>query len=550
MGRKTARLFLSGILLLAASLAVSCSRDRDSSRNGELRLADVFQSHMVLQRDMEVPVWGWTEPGAAVKVTVGGREASTRADEKGKWMVKVGPLAPGGPYELTVEGPGGKIRLEDVLAGDVWVASGQSNMDFLLEEAKNAEEEISRARYPRIRLLRVGKMVGTEPFDFLSGGTWKPCNPDTAKEFSAVAYFFGRKLHEELRVPIGLIHTAWGGTCVEAWTPLEDLEACKAAAPIFGWWRSIMKSFPQRLKKFQEVHGRWKEAAARAKEEGRPLPEEPYPPLGPGHDHQPAGLYNAMVHPLVPFGIKGVIWYQGEANVGRARQYKTLFPLLIRSWRKAWGQGPFPFLFVQLAGFGKWDYKLWPWLREAQEAALELPETGMATAVDIGEKDNIHPRNKQDVGLRLALVALARVYGKKIEYSGPRFESMRVEGSRALISFTHVDGGLVSKTGPNLAGFVVAGEDRIFHPARARIEGGCVVVTSPKVSRPSAVRYAWAGFPACSLYNRAGLPAPPFRTDAWPAPPDRPCSYPLRYAVTRRDTARTVPAASRKKAGH
>ncbi len=551
MSKRKKVLLLFGFLLLGSALGLFAFKAHVRRILGHpevpVRLASVFQPHMVLQRGMKTPVWGWAPPGAEVRVELAGRTASARAEGQGKWMVRIGPLEAGGPYTLIVSCGGTTLKLRDVLVGDVWIASGQSNMDWRVDQSMNAEAEIAAAHYPRLRLLKVGKMVGVEPFDYLSGGSWKPCSPETVGEFSGVAYFFGRHLHRKLGIPIGLIHTAFGGTPISSWMPIEDLRACPASKAVFAWWSRIMKSFPQRLKRYEQIEAKWKVRAREAKRQGKPVPEKPYPPLGPGHDHQPAGLYNAMVHPLVPYGIKGVIWYQGEENVRQAHQYRQLFPALIRGWRRVWGQGPFSFLFVQLAGFGIWDYKYWPWLREAQEAALSLPNTGMAVAIDVGEKANIHPVNKQEVGRRLALVALAKVYGRKIPYSGPVFRSMEIRGDRVRISFTHIHGGLVVRGGKDLRGFQAAGRDRKFHPARAWIEGDQVVLRSPRVPNPVAVRYGWAGFPECNLYNRAGLPARPFRTDSWPGPPDEPYSYPLRYAPPKiRLSGTPVPASASK----
>ncbi len=552
MAPRKGLVLLSGVLLLGTGLALyawnppSPRTSPSASPQEEFTLASVFGPGMVLQRNMKIPIWGQASPSMEVTLTMAGSSAATRADSEGNWTVRIGPLQAGGPYTLIAKCGSRIVELKDVLVGDVWLASGQSNMDFLLEEAKNAEKEIAAARHPRIRLLRVGKIVGAVPFDYLSGGTWKHCTPETARRFSAVAYFFGRRLHRELGIPIGLIHSAWGGTCIEAWTPLKALKSCPAAKPIFEWWKEIMKTFPERMKRYKRIEALWKVRAALAKKKGNPIPEKPYPPLGPGHDHQPAGLYNAMIHPLVPYGIKGVIWYQGEANVARAHQYKALFPLMIRAWRKAWGEGPFPFFFVQLAGFGIWDCRKWPWLREAQESALSLPHTGMAVAIDIGERANIHPANKQEVGRRLALLALNKVYGRKVPCSGPIYESMKIEGNKIRLFFSHLHGGLVAGGGKNLAGFQVAGPDRVFHQAKASIEGTEVVVWSTHVPRPVAVRYGWAGFPECNLYNKAGLPSPPFRTDTWPPPPDEPCFYPLKYTAPPRHPVTAIPAAAHK----
>jgi sialate O-acetylesterase len=338
--------------------------------------------------------------------------------------------------------------------------------------------------------------------------------------FSAAAYFFGRYLHKELNIPVGLIHTSWGGTPAEAWTRREVLEAIEDCAPILKRYEDAVANYPNAMEEYKKKLAEWKDAAAKAKAEGTNPPRRPREPFGPGHPHTPSGLYNAMIAPLIPYGIAGAIWYQGESNAGRAYQYRKLFKAMITNWRKDWGLGRFPFLFVQLANFMQTKPEpgdsAWAELREAQSMALELPNAGMAVIIDIGEADNIHPKNKQDVGKRLALWALADTYGKEMIKSGPIYRSMNVNGNSIVLEFKYVGGGLVAKDGEDLKGFAVAGADRKFVWADAKIVGNTIVVSSDQVTEPVAVRYAWADNPVCNLYNTEGLPASPFRTDDWP----------------------------------
>jgi sialate O-acetylesterase len=321
-------------------------------------------------------------------------------------------------------------------------------------------------------------------------------------------------------VPIGLIHTSWGGTPSEAWTRREILEKEPDAAPILERHDEAVAKYPEAKKEYEQKVEEWKKTAEQAKSENKPAPQRPWPPLGPGHSHSPSGLYNAMLAPLIPYGIKGAIWYQGETNAGRAYQYRKLFPAMIKNWRNDWGQGDFPFLFVQLANYMAVKPEpvesYWAELREAQLMTLDLPNTGMAVIIDIGEADDIHPRNKQDVGKRLALWSLAKSYGKELVYSGPIFKSMTIKNGKAILNFDHVGGGLIARPNEPLKGFAIAGADRKFVWADAKIEGNQIVVSSDKVINPVAVRYAWADNPVCNLYNKEGLPASPFRTDDWP----------------------------------
>ena len=492
----------------------------------DVSLPAVIGDNMVLQRGRAAAIWGWAEPGEKVSVKGSWQWfwASTSADADGRWNVKVLPPRTAGPYEITIRGRN-TITIKNILVGEVWVCSGQSNMQWSVRQAVDAEQEITAAKYPKIRLFTVKRKVADKPQSDCVG-SWTECSPETIPGFSAVAYFFGRELHKELDVPVGLIHTSWGGTPAEAWTRRSVLESEPDCAPILQRFDEAIAKYPEAKKQYEEKVNKWKEAVKKAKAEGEKPPRRPRPPFGPGNPHSPAGLYNAMIAPLIPYGIQGAIWYQGESNAGRAYQYRKLFPAMITNWREDWGQGDFQFLFVQLANFMavKPDPcdSAWAELREAQSMTLRLPNTGMAVIIDIGEADDIHPKNKQDVGKRLALWALAKTHDKKLVYSGPIYESMRVAGSKIVLSFEHVGGGLVAgcgeraSAGEPLKGFVIAGEDHKFVWADAKIEDDTVVVSSDKVAKPVAVRYAWADNPVCNLYNKKGLPASPFRTDDWP----------------------------------
>jgi sialate O-acetylesterase len=486
----------------------------------DVKLPAVIGDNMVLQRGKAARIWGWAEPDEQIMVSVSWRTVrwAVTADKKGKWSFEMTPPKTSGPHEMTLSGKN-TITIKNILVGEVWVCSGQSNMQMSVRSSANAEQEISGADYPNIRLFSVERKVARQPQTDCAG-SWSLCSPQTVPGFSAVAYFFGRELHEELDVPIGLIHTSWGGTPAEAWTRRGVLESEPDCAPILQRFDEAMAAYPEAMKKYEEEVKTWKEAVEKAKSEGKKPPRRPRTPFGPENPHSPAGLYNAMIAPLIPYGIGGAIWYQGESNAGRAYQYRRLFPAMIKNWRDDWGQGAFPFLFVQLANFMAVDPEpvdiAWAELREAQLMTLALPNTGMAVIIDIGEANDIHPKNKQDVGKRLALWALAGTYGKKLVYSGPIYKSMRVEDDKIVLQFEHIGGGLFAKEGDSLKGFAIAGPDRKFVWADAKIDGDTVVASSDKVAEPVAVRYAWANNPICNLYNKDGLPASPFRTDDWP----------------------------------
>ncbi len=440
----------------------------------DVRLPNVIGDQMVLQQGKPVPIWGWADAGEKVTVTVGESKAAATAGEDGKWMVKLDAMESGGPCQMTVQG-NNTITLEDILIGEVWVCSGQSNMQWPVSASNNPQEEIAAADFPNLRLFTVARKVAEKPMDDCEG-SWTACSPQTVPGFSAVAYFFGRHLHKELEVPVGLVNTSWGGTIAEAWMSHEGLLGEPDFEPIL-------------------------ERAAQ---------------FNPDNPNQASNLYNGMLHPLIPFAIQGAIWYQGESNCTRAEQYRKLFPAMIRDWRKNWGQGEFPFLFVQLAPFRyPWaNPRCLPELWEAQLGTLELANTGMAVTTDIGNIVDIHPKNKQEVGRRLALWALADTYDKELVHSGPLYDSMTVEGDKIRIRFKHMGGGLVAKG--QLGPFTIIGADGPmpqFLPATATIDGDTLVVGSDRVKKPVAVRFGWFDTASPSLFNKEGLPASPFRTD-------------------------------------
>jgi sialate O-acetylesterase len=468
-------------------------------------LPAVITDHMVVQRNLPVHIWGWAAPGEAITVTFRGANGATSADSLGQWNVYLPPGDAGGPFPMNIKGDN-TIEFSDVLVGDVWVASGQSNMEFSLVEAINGPAEIAAANHPQIRLFQVEHAVSAYPLDDVKAQPWAACTPETAATFSAVAYFFARQLEEREHVPIGLIETNWGGTPAEAWTSMRGLGADASLIPVFLSWSSLADEFSAKTRRLELA----RQAQEKAKAEGRKpgdLPWEPNERLS----WSPAGLFNAMIAPLTPYPIRGSIWYQGESNTSadRAPIYRLLFQTMIRDWRRAWGEGDFPFLFVQIANFKA--SSAWPEVREAQRKTLDLVNTGMAVTIDIGDAHNIHPKNKQDVGLRLALAAEAISYGEKVEYSGPLFRQATRSGDSLNVWFDHVQSGLVAKGGV-LTGFEIASSDGKFVPADAVIEGDHVSVSSPAVKDPAVVRYAWSSTPDASLFNGAGLPASPFQS--------------------------------------
>ncbi len=649
------------IPILIISIFGGCSSVTHPAK--DIKLVTLFGDNMVLQRDITMPIWGTADAGGIVEVAINDQIKTTTVQEDGQWKVSLDKMSAGGPYELSIIGEDTTI-FKNVLVGEVWICSGQSNMEMAVDgwgKVDNYKEEVANANYPNIRLFQVRHTTSTVLLDTINCPGWEECSPKTIPEFSAVAYFFGQKIHIELNIPIGLIHTSWGGTPAEAWTSAESLKKMpdfkdeveliqrrkieqrqtmdeyraelkkweesirpgdagfKNGQPIWHnpeletsdwktmeqptrwenagypyldgimWFRkeinlpatmagtdlvlhlgpvndiditwfngikvgSIRDANMPRVYKIPAAHvkagknvivvnvqdigysgGMWGKADQMFIESDRgkkislagkwlckvgfdtkvlgPKPQSPEDP------NRPTVLFNAMINPLIPFAIRGAIWYQGESNAGRAYQYRTLFPTMINDWRSQWDQGDFHFLFVQLANFKRLQTEPqdddWAELREAQLMTLSLPNTGMASAIDIGDPDDIHPKNKQEVGRRLALNALNLVYGKNVVYSGPIYKSMKVEGDKIRLTFDHVGEGLTGKNGKALKGFAIAGNDKKFIWADARIDGETIVVSSRKIKNPVVVRYAWAANPIGNLYNKTRLPASPFRTDSW-----------------------------------
>ena len=644
-----------------------------SRAQAEVRVPSIIGDNMVVQQGRKARVWGTAQPGENVTVTFAGGTERTVADGQGHWQIFVGPRKAGGPFVLTIAGSN-TLTFKNVLVGDVWICSGQSNMEFPLVNATGGAEAMAQANYPEIHLFTVQKNTAAAPLDDVKGH-WVVATPEQVGQFSGVGYFFGRELYQRLKIPLGLIHTSWGGTPAEAWTSHEALASVPDLKPILDKYQKSLETLPQRRQDYERAVAEWEQknlyadpgnkgealgyadpALATADWARMNLPQffetaglvidgavwfrkeidlpaswsekdltlnltaiddfdityfngtrvgatgnetpnsylvprrynvpgslvrtgrnviavrvfdrageggfgrgadlmslgpvgakegeaislagpwsykvelalDPKKPdygsrpelAGPTNQNSPSVLYNAMIAPLKPYAIRGVIWYQGESNANRAYQYRTLFPTMIRDWRTAWYQGEFPFYFVQLAGWrpaksepGDSD---WAELREAQTMTLRSPQTGMAVIIDIGEANDIHPRNKLDVGKRLAAWALAETYHQKVESSGPLYDSFSVKDDKIRVKFKHVGGGLKTPDGGPPRGFAIAGADHKFVWAETSIKGDTVVVWSKDVARPVAVRYAWADNPVCSLYNRAGLPASPFRTDDWP----------------------------------
>ena len=499
--RLSTAFFQSTIRALAAAFFLGISARADVLLHG------LFNDHMVLQQGIPVAVWGWADEGEPVRVEFRGQSIETKTVE-GRWMVHLNALKAGGPDVLKVTGKN-VVQLEDVLVGEVWICSGQSNMEWPLSRSFDHEQAIAGSENSMLRLLTVKKSKALKPASDLEA-RWQVSGPETTGNFSAVGYFFGRDLQKSLGVPIGLIHTSWGGSPAEVCMSEQTLEGnSRYRAEILETHRANVARHEEALTKFDAEQ---KALASRGETSEAKRPNGPY--------WKPSELYNGMIAPLIPFGIKGAIWYQGESNAGRAHQYRTLFPDMIRNWRRDWGLGDFPFLAVQLAPFMKIKPEpaesSWAELREAQLLATQiLPKVGMAVITDVGEQEDIHPTKKEPVGARLAVAARGIAYGQKIVYSGPVYTGMRVRDNRVILSFDHTGSGLEAH-GDELTGFTIAGADRRFVPATARIRNDRVVVRSPEVTEPVAVRFGWADYPVVNLWNREGLPATPFRTDDFP----------------------------------
>jgi len=535
---------LAAFLLILNPASRAAQPEKNPGR--ELHLPAVIGSHMVLQRDKPLPIWGWAGVGEEVIVEIAGNQAKAKADDDGSWQVKLPEMTAGGPHKMTVSGKKKTITLENVMVGEVWLCSGQSNMKMALNNITNSKQECEAANYPSIRMLTVSS--GYQPFpvrDYPAKGhgaakmKWAPCSPQVACGFSAVGYFFGRELHRELKVPIGLIGSYENNSAIEWWTPAEGLQSVPELKAIWdrvAAWTLKSEAGKKAHAAYIASMKRW--AASEETALGRGAYRLPPPTFRdfssqPGYA-APMLFYNGKIHPLVPYAIRGVIWYQGERGHKEGDIYFHKMKALIQGWRRVWDQGDFPFYYVQLPNFtlprkpaskepaaGE-GYTI---QREVQKKALAIPNTGMAVTIDVGGPG--HPRNKQDVGKRLALWPLAKVYGKKIVFSGPLYKGHKIEGGKVRISFDHMGSGLMAGSkkgiehvkevpGGKLAQFATAGADKKWHWAEAVIEGNDVVVSSSDVPVPVAVRYAWDSDPkGANLYNKEGLPASPFRTDTW-----------------------------------
>lgn len=464
------RFTFAGALTLLVSLSVFA----------DVRLPALISDHMVLQHGMNDPIWGWADPGEAISVAIGGQTKTAKADKAGKWSIRLDKLESAEPLTMTVKG-NNTLTVQDILVGEVWLASGQSNMAMQVKAAKDFEAEKVAAQLPQIRMFTVVRSASLEPRDNCEG-QWVICSPETVGDFSATAYFFAREVHKKLQVPVGILHASWGGTAIQRWTSIE-----------------AMQHEPQ-LRSFVDAYKKARKANIVDAKPGAP-----------------SDLYAGMIAPLVPYAIKGAIWYQGEANAKTPETsalYAVQLPTLIKDWRTRWNQGDFPFAWVQLPGFSakKNAEGAWPAMRESMLRTLSVPNTGMAITIDIGDPGNIHPKNKQEVGRRLALWALGDVYKQDVPAtSGPLFARSMAKGNKLILSFSHADGGLIAKDG-ELRAFEISGSDGKWHPAKAQIRKGRVIVSSPDVIQPVAVRYDWANDPDGNLYNAAGLPASPFRT--------------------------------------
>ena len=481
-----------------------------------VRLPAIFSDHLVLQQELTVPVWGWADAGEEVTVSVAGASQKTKADAAGKWMVKLAGLKAGGPHTLTVAGTN-TLTVNDVLIGEVWLGSGQSNMAMNVKSARDFEQEQQAANLPQVRMFT--ERSGASKTEKEGGtGTWAVCTPENVGAFSATLFFTGREIHQALGVPVGLINSSVGGTPIESWIAPAAQKASPELKALFEATAKAEAAYdaPAAKATYEKQLARWTEEVKKARAEKQPLPQKPRDPVElRARKGDVGGLFNGKIAPLIPYAIRGALWYQGEANCGpdKAPFYGAQLSLLVKDWRARWGYD-FPMAWVQLPNFGAAG-RAWPEVREQMLQTLRLPKTGMAIAIDLGEQRDIHPKNKQEVGRRLSLWALGEVYGRKVPAtSGPLPAGHEVRGSEIVLSFQHTEGGLKTPGGA-LTGFTIAGADRQWKPAQARIDGTRVVVSSGDVPQPVAVRYAWQDWPTCNLTNGAGLPASPFRTDDW-----------------------------------
>jgi sialate O-acetylesterase len=507
--------FVPALLALASGNALA-----------EVRMSNLFSDHMVLQRDQPVSIWGWADGGEKITGNFQGQSVTTTTTAEGDWKATLQPLKTAMVgADLQVQGKN-TVTVADVLVGEVWICSGQSNMEWTVGASVGADlEKLTAARHKTLRLLTVRTPGQQEPVK-QPEQKWVLSDGESVLRFSAVGYYFGEQLSDTLNVPIGLIDNSWGGSACEAWVRRDILESDAAYTPLMQKWAGIEKSYDhdQAVQKYKtETLPKWEAAVEKAKAEGKTAPQKPRAPQNQLTGNQrPGNLYNGRLKPVLGYGIRGAIWYQGESNASRAYQYRDLFPKMINCWRKDWNQGDFPFYWVQLA-----DYKAeveqpgdsdWAELREAQTRTLSLPNTGEAVIVDLGEANDIHPRRKMEVGLRLARHALAKNYNIAIPCQAPLYDKMEQKGDgKILVTFKEVGAGLATLDINDVVGFAIAGEDKTWKKAAARLVGpNQVEVHSMDVAKPVAVRYAWADNPVCNLFGKNDLPVTPFRTDDWP----------------------------------
>lgn len=493
-----------------AMVAVPVSR-------AELQVPAIFSDHMVLQNGVNVPVWGMAAAGAEVRVAIAGQEEKAAAGADGKWRVDLSPLtASAEPATLSISGDGGAREIKDVLIGEVWLGSGQSNMAMTVSRAKDFEKEKATAVLPGLRVFTTQMQNSATAKDDCKG-EWKVCTPETVGSISATGFFFARELHRELKKPVGLVISAVGGTPIDAWLDGAAQRAVPELQPLFAPAAAEPAFDAAKAKADHEAAvAKWREEARAARKAGKPPGRAPRNPLiARERKANVGGLFNGMIAPLIPFAIRGAVWYQGEANSTpeKARFYQHQLPLLVTDWRQRWG-AEFPFAWVQLPNF-LGNGRDWPTVREAMAKTLRLPKTGMAVTIDIGDTRDIHPKNKQEAGRRLSLWALSQVYGRgDVVFKGPSLASHEERGAEMVVRFSDAEG-LKTTDGAPPPAFQIAGEDRAWHPAVARIEGTTVILKADGVAKPVAARYAWENDPKCTLVNAAGLPAAPFRTDAW-----------------------------------
>jgi sialate O-acetylesterase len=477
------------------------------SATAAVKVPNLISDHMLLQRDAPVRIFGMADPGEAVTVTFRGHSVSTTAGALGRWEAWLPPMKPGPASDLTIRGTN-TLQIADVLVGDVWLGSGQSNMQWNVRSTNNADAEIAAAQFPEIRLFYVPRQPAAAPVEDVDA-KWVVCTPETVKEFSAVLYYFGRQLHQDLKVPMGLIHTSWGGTPIASWISGPALAANANLAPFQTFWAHVSAQYPANKIRHEQNLKTWTAAGSKG--------PRPAAPFGPGNPHEPTTLYNGMIAPIAKYSIKGALWYQGETEAGRRQGhiYGEALKTLVTDWRRAFGQGDFPFFYVQLANFGNAaNYGHWMRVQEGQVKAAQLKKTGVAIINDIGEATDIHPRNKQDVARRLALLARHIAYGESnFVYSSPLFRQATREGNALRVWFDHAGTGLKTRGGGPVKGFQIAGADGKYVAATARIDGDSVIVSSPEIEDPQSVRYAWDSNPDANLVNSAGLPASLFRSD-------------------------------------